>query len=310
MITFRITSEINSNSFVLNHLNFHPIVIRTNDGLFMDNIKYKLSYNFDYNEKITHSCEDYQFLGSFNFWMQNTIDTYDRAYKKIQDIAGGVDGIIQIFMIIVKVINKFLINNYQELSDFNNELNYHFENKKKIKLKNSFFNKKDDNDNGDNINNKKNVIIKDNKIIANINPVFSSTRSKSQINKKNPWITNTNTINSDNSFKLTNNNMILKYKNEKIPKKIKWLHVFITNTKFKVYDYVEILKNRREFIISEERFIEIYFLLNIINDKIKKENNITLFNELDRFDTNNTNNIEDVNFDSNPPSPLVINQNI
>ena len=308
----RITSEINANSFVLNHLNFHPVVIRTNDGLFMDNIKNRFSYNFDYNEKITHSIKDYQFLGSFNFWMQNTIDTYDRAYKKIQDIAGGVDGIIQIVLIIVKFINNFLINNYQELSDFNNELNYNLDKKNKIKLKNSFFYQKDNNDNGDNFNNNnKNVIVKDNKIISNLNPVFSSTRSRSQIKKQNAWITNTNTINSDNTFKLnTNNNMILKYKKEKIAKKIKWIHVFITSTKFKVYDYVEILKNRREFIISEERFIEFYFLLNIINDKIQKENNITVFNELDRFDTNNTNNnIEDVNYDLNPPSPLVINKN-
>ena len=79
----RITSELNANSFVLNHLNFHPVVVRTNDGLFFDNLKNTISYNFDYNEKITQSNDDYKILGSFNFWMQNTIDTYDRTYKKV-----------------------------------------------------------------------------------------------------------------------------------------------------------------------------------------------------------------------------------
>ncbi len=34
-------------------------------------------------KKNTHVNDDYNILGSLNFWMQNTFDTYDRAYKKV-----------------------------------------------------------------------------------------------------------------------------------------------------------------------------------------------------------------------------------
>ena len=303
----RITSEINANSFVLNHLNFHPVVIRTNDGLFMDNIKNRFSYNFDYNEKITHSIKDYQFLGSFNFWMQNTIDTYDRAYKKIQDIAGGVDGIIQIVLIIVKFINNFLINNYQELSDFNNELHWNLDMKNKRKKFININNDKKSNNKGNKVIVLKETLNDDN----NNNIVFSSMRSKSLINKKSVWITNADITNSENSFPDKNNNKNLnKYLKEKRPKKINWLHFFINYLRIKTFNYVEFLKEKREFIVSEERFLEIYFDLSNIQDKIK--NNNFLFSDNERIDSNNTNNDIEGNYnnlDTNPPlSPLVLNK--
>ena len=73
--------------------------------------------------------------------MQNTIDTYDRAYKKVQDIAGGVDGIIEIVMIIAKLLNSFFFHNYQTIIDFHFELEKDdLRNKPRIKLNNSNLN--------------------------------------------------------------------------------------------------------------------------------------------------------------------------
>ncbi len=92
------------------------------------------SYNFDINEKITHINVVNGILGSFNFWFQNSIDIYDRTYKKIQDIAGGVDGIVEVVMFIAKIINQFLFHDFQVLKDFN----YEFEEVNK-KNKNSLF---------------------------------------------------------------------------------------------------------------------------------------------------------------------------
>jgi hypothetical protein len=37
----RITSELNANSFIFNHLYFHPIIVRFNYGLLFDNLKIK-----------------------------------------------------------------------------------------------------------------------------------------------------------------------------------------------------------------------------------------------------------------------------
>ena len=63
--------------------------------------------------------------------MQNTIDTYDRSYKKIQDIAGGVDGIIEILMLIAKFINQIFIHDFKLLNDFNYEYDKIFNHKNK-----------------------------------------------------------------------------------------------------------------------------------------------------------------------------------
>ena len=303
----RITSEINKNSFVLNHLNFHPIVIKTNDGLFMDNLSNKIAYNFDYNEKITHATEDYKFLGTFNFWMQNTIDTYERTYKKIQDIAGGVDGIVQILFLVIKLINNIFFNNYQELCDFNNELHWNLDMKNKRKKFININNDKKSNNKGNKVIVLKETLNDDN----NNNIVFTSMRSKSLINKKSVWITNADITNSENSFPDKNNNKNLnKYLKEKRPKKINWLHFFINYLRIKTFNYVEFLKEKREFIVSEERFLEIYFDLSNIQDKIK--NNNFLFSDNERIDSNNTNNDIEGNYnnlDTNPPlSPLVLNK--
>ena len=77
--------------------------------------------------------------------MQNTIDTYDRAYKKVQDIAGGVDGIIEIVMIIAKLLNSFFFHNYQTIVDFHFELEKDdIRNKPNVKVNNSNFSYKKD----------------------------------------------------------------------------------------------------------------------------------------------------------------------
>ena len=296
----RITSELNSASFVLNHLNFHPVVVRTNDALFFDNLKTQISYNFDYNEKITHNNNDYNILGSFNFWMQNTIDTYDRAYKKIQDIAGGIDGILEIVMLIVRFINSFLFTGYQEIIDFHKELQIDSKNKgSKVKLNSSYISigklsnlgKKD----------KDNV---DQKVLSITNIINSK---KSIISKKNAFITNVN----NNSGTFSRTSTIQNKKDFKIPKKTKWIHYLTTTTKLRKFNYIENLQDKREGIISEENIIEMNFMLNRINEKIKKDNNNpnnSFVTEYENYDTNNIDNNANNNNNEilQQPTPLLL----
>ena len=42
----------------------------------------------------------------FGFKMK---DIYERLYKKVQDIAGGVDGIVEIFMMLIKFVNLIFL---------------------------------------------------------------------------------------------------------------------------------------------------------------------------------------------------------
>ena len=280
----RITSEINSNSFVLNHLNFHPIVIRTNDGLLFDNLKEDNSYNFDINEKITHINSNKGILGTFNFWMQNTIDTYDRSYKKIQDIAGGVDGIIEILMLIAKFINQIFIHDFKLLNDFNYEYDKIFNHKNK-----GFY-----------IGNKKKKIqhIISNNAISNINDNDIPNNSKS-LTKRNVFLTNSNNDNFYTSRKIEITNFKRKKKNK--DNKFNWFQYILFAFKIKKNIDMEFLKDKREIHISEEKLLEI----SIFYEQFKKDYNNN--NDNERLETNNGEDYYNNTIYTNP-SPLVLNK--
>ena len=304
----RITSELNKDSFVLNHLNFHPVVVRTNDGLFFDNLKNTISFNFDYNEKITHANDDYKILGSFNFWMQNTIDTYDRAYKKVQDIAGGVDGIVEIVMIIAKLLNSFFFHNYQTIVDFHFELEKDdVRNKSRIKLNNSNLSgskisyKKDFNGNSNsNSNNKGNVF--EQQVLS----VSRNISKKNLVKRKNFYITNADANNSDNLSRISS---LPNKKYKKRKKKFNWLNYFGNEIKIKKNEFIEALKDKRESVLSEEKLIQSIFDIKRIQEKIKKDyiNPQYDYEKLETKDVdNNLNNT--INTIPPTPSPLILNK--
>ena len=50
------------------------------------------------------------------------MDIYERNYKKLQDISGSINGIIEIILLLVRTINSFLFHEFRTLKDFNIEL--------------------------------------------------------------------------------------------------------------------------------------------------------------------------------------------
>ena len=308
----RVSNELNSDSFTLNHLNFHPLIVRTNDALFFDNLKSQVSYNFDYNEKITQSVTDYNILGGFYFWMQNTIDTYDRAYKKIQDVAGGIDGILEIAMLIVKFVNYFFFNNYQELIDFNEELNKNENSKKILKSNKSIFTSND--------NQKNNLRKKSKNLDDQIVSASRNIGSKSFVKRNHPFITNGDN-NSISISKVNNTNIINK---EKKPKKLKWIHYITTMSLLRKYSYIEKLQDKREEFISEEKIIEMILMIESIQKTLKKDTNnynntlVTEYERLETLNNENINNIDNYNNNNNnnngnmvytsSPLPLLLNK--
>ena len=273
----KISSEINDNSYVLNHLNFHPVLLKTKDGLIFDNLKEMTSYNFDINEKITHINVVNGILGSFNFWFQNSIDIYDRTYKKIQDIAGGVDGIVEVVMFIAKIINQFLFHDFQVLKDFN----YEFEEVNK-KNKNSLFF----------FNTKKNKInrITSNHAISIMN--FNETKT---FTKRNGFFTNSVINNDEFNYEPE------KFRKEK--KNLSWKKYILKRMKIKKNQFIEFLVNKRELYISEEKLLEISLLQERMYEQLKKENNNSFKSEIKEKDDINSNILN-----SFIPSPLVLNK--
>ena len=129
----RISNTFNINSYPANHLNFHPIDLITYEGIFIDNKKEIISFSFEKNEKLTVTNTK-NIYGSFNFWIQNQIDSYSRTYKKIWDIAGGLDGIIEFMILIIRFINLIIFNDFQTINDFNDEIGFNI--KKNFKNQN------------------------------------------------------------------------------------------------------------------------------------------------------------------------------
>ena len=75
----------------------------------------------------------------FIFQMKNNVEIYERTYKKIQDITGAIDGIIEILNFISKSILFIFYNQFQVINDFNSIINSKIENikNKKESTKNS-----------------------------------------------------------------------------------------------------------------------------------------------------------------------------
>ena len=113
---YEVTSAITKHNFAIQHLNFNPANMLTHNGFFFDNQVREDAYFFVQNEKqtvidteeeeITNGC----LIGVY-FWMQNTLQYYERNYDRIQDILGDIGGISSIVLTVASVLNV-LINNF------------------------------------------------------------------------------------------------------------------------------------------------------------------------------------------------------
>lgn len=113
---YGITNGIFNDSLTINHLNFNPAKSVTHNGIFIDSPKEDKVYIFTQNEKTTISPGGTEIIVSFYFWMQNSLQYYDRSYKKIQDLLSDIGGFGSIIIDIAITIN-LLISNYVTLLD-------------------------------------------------------------------------------------------------------------------------------------------------------------------------------------------------
>ena len=133
--------------YTTNHLNFKPVMVKTNDAIFFNNQKIIYTYKFDFNEKLPtvfseEENPNYDILASIYFWMQNQEDIFSRSYKKIQDILGCIAGIIKMIFLIAKGLNYF-VHNYIYLNDINKDVVFYHKKQyldKSLSVINSNFN--------------------------------------------------------------------------------------------------------------------------------------------------------------------------
>ena len=312
-VTFpRVSNSFNELSYTANHLNFNPLQIATHEGIIFDKDSVIDSYIYDYTEKLVISNSGNGIIGSFHFWLQNQVECYDRTYKKIQDISGSIDGLVEIMMFIIEIINTIIFHDYKILYDFNNEIekaviriketsninkilsiSYSYNgNQNKKNNNNSFIinslNKKNENENSIKINNKVSKVFIYNK---KFNPINISNIPTSNNNTEQDELNNITKI---NKRKNSLNNRSTKL--EKKWKKIKWNELFCRFRQTCLMSkYVNFIQQKREDIISEEMIIKYYLAIKKIKDYLisnfemnsKKNNNYSFKNI-----SNNNANIE------------------
>ena len=115
---YEITSAIVNGVFIVNHLNFNPANMVTNKGFILKKKIEELSFVFLQNEKHTVDSSNLEknqttkgcLIGIY-FWMQNTLQYYERVYDKFQDILSDIGGVYSIVKSIAYIIN-LLIHNF------------------------------------------------------------------------------------------------------------------------------------------------------------------------------------------------------
>ena len=148
---YELTSAVTNGIYIINHLNFNPASMVTHNGFFFDSKYEEHSYFFTQNEKHTvdqNVLEEGQttngcLIGIY-FWMQNTLQYYERDYDKFQDLLSDIGGITSIIMTLAYYINLFanryiILLNTEEL--IINTHNVNFDDKNKFHRKPTFFTK-------------------------------------------------------------------------------------------------------------------------------------------------------------------------
>jgi hypothetical protein len=102
---YTITASFINNNYGINHLNFNPATMVTHNGILFDNVIEEPAYFFTQNQQQSINKNIYGCLNSFYFWMQNSLQYYERNYKRLQDILSDIGGISSIVLTIAEVFN-------------------------------------------------------------------------------------------------------------------------------------------------------------------------------------------------------------
>ena len=95
---YEVTNAITDNNFAIQNLNFNPVYMKIHNGFFFENIVEENLYYFTQNEKqmfiesdlITNNRTTNGCLIGIYFWMQNTLQYYERNYDRVQDTLSDI----------------------------------------------------------------------------------------------------------------------------------------------------------------------------------------------------------------------------
>jgi len=286
----RVENNINFENYPINNLNFDPVLLKTHNGLILDNIKEEEAYLYERNDVFTYESNGNWVYTVYYFWLSNNQKYYERKYKRIQDVISNIGGINQAITVIAFIINK-IYNNYIILYDTENLLFSTIDLEKSIFIRDS--NKFRESKQKKNkvyktisekskiINEKQNM--KNNKIFnktdSNISKTKNLTFNNDENDKSNVKMNEFN--NKDNNTKKKLHEIItLKFKKKKL-----FLHyIFFKLTFEKKNRHFKMYENLRKRMLSEQHLIRnhlnIYTLLKVTKSKRLARKNSYHFNDL------------------------------
>jgi len=121
---YELATGILDNHYNVQNLNFNPASMLTHNGFFRDNEVKEEAYVYTQNEKQTLNEKELNLDGkstngcliAIYFWMQNTLQYYERHYDRAQDVLSYIGGISSSVLKVVSFIN-LIINNYIVILD-------------------------------------------------------------------------------------------------------------------------------------------------------------------------------------------------
>ena len=316
---YEVTSAVQDGIYIINHLNFNPADMLTHNGIFFDKQIDEYSYFFKQNEKhiidqsslsanqTTKGC----LIGVY-FWMQNTLQHFERSYDRFQDLLSNIGGISSIIMTIGYYMNLLIscyisILDTEELIINRDKMNYG--DRKSIDRRPTFIKKVNQIDNSSRrqyLTEQSNISSSKKGQLSSLNKRKESLNSPNYIKFDEVEIYNNKKIPYQNKYYYKDNNKILREKNQIINIKIsnKSLRKALENNhkkneedlhikrhNFKWFKYIWYLiccksndkmigywENIRNCLISEENiiqnYLDIYKLLKINGIKKKDIFNI------------------------------------
>ena len=207
---YGISNGLFEESYTVNHLNFNPMKLVSNDAILFDHIKEYFSFTFHQNEKSTTSSDNSGIYVSFYFWMQNTLQYYERKYRNFQDALSDIGGLVSLLLNLAYFINIF-VSNFVILFDTEGLLDDIESSKKFSKniIKNNVYKNLIQNkaltltnDNIENNDNSKAAPIKKTKSQLNLNELQNNGSNSNNL----IFVADNNKIGRNNNFNKSNNN--------------------------------------------------------------------------------------------------------
>ena len=203
--------------------------------------------------------------------MTNKIEIYHRIYKKFQDIIGAIDGMMDLFILLLQIINEFFYHDFRLINDFNEVIK---KKKKKIKTNQDLYQTPSFNLNSqiylNNFVNEKKLQKFSNQNMPIVKNLFFQTKT---INN----ITNTNNKLFNNSFNDYEKKIAKNFQAFSWIQYMKSVLICFKKKKYRYYNKILLLRKK---ILSEERLLKNYWNIKKMNkglfDIQIKSNNLSL----------------------------------